>query len=125
MSAELRPLEISGEDVLCKRLAPGHLNPDGSVISKAYKRSGQPDAEISVDLGRLTTPQGSLARAGRPGFRLGVLRVGDVRGLGLSVESQPEADNAAHCAIKGAVSRAICRRLAERTRICESIGQSR
>jgi hypothetical protein len=112
------PVRIADEDLLYRRLAPsGHLNPDGTVASNAFKLRGRPDAEPSVDLARLTTPSESRARAGRPGFQLGVLRAGDVRALGLTVTHEPTEDNPSHCLVRGNATGETCKKLAERTRV--------
>ena len=91
------------------------MNPDGTVNSNAFKRDGRPDPEISVDLARLTTESESLARAPSPQFRLGRLRVGDVRALNLTVTHMPTEDNPSHCVILGNTQKATCRKLAELT----------
>lgn len=111
------PIQIADDDLLYRRLAPppGHIKSDGTVASNAFKLHAQPDPELSVDLARLTTESESLARAARPGFRLGVLKAGDVRALGLTVTHEPTDDNPAHCLICGNNSKATCAQLAELT----------
>lgn len=55
-------------------------------------------------------------RAVRPErFGVGELPVQIPLGLGLSVRSDPIADNPAHCLIQGAITRAICQTLADST----------
>lgn len=111
-------VQIADDDLLYRRLAAaGHFNSDGTVASNAFKLDGRPDPEPSVDLARLTTASESRARAGRPGFRLGVLRVGDVRALGLTVTHEPTEENPSHCLIRGNTKRESCRQLAENTRV--------
>jgi hypothetical protein len=111
------PEEIGGDDELYRRLAPGHLNPDGTVNSAAFKVRGRPDPRISVDLARLTTPEEVLARASRPGFGLGVLAARVPRSLGFTVRPDPLPDNLAHALIEGENDRAKCRLLARATRV--------
>jgi hypothetical protein len=111
------PAEISDDEILFRRLAPDHLYPDGTTNSNAYKCRGKPDPEISVDLARLTRESDALARAGRPGFHLGVLRVRDVRALGLVVRHAPTPENPSHGVIEGNSSKAMCRQLAEITAV--------
>jgi hypothetical protein len=112
------PVQIADDDLLYRRLAPSsHINPDGTVASNAFKLHGRPDPEISVDLARVTAESESLARAGRPGFRLGALRAGDVRALGLTVTHEPTDDNPSHCLIRGNNSKATCAQLGEKTRV--------
>lgn len=94
-------VEIAADDELYRRLAPLHVNPDGTVNSAAFKLRGFPDPELSVDLARLTTPEASLARAPKPGFALGRLHAGDARSLGLTVRYDPLHDNRAHTLILG------------------------
>jgi hypothetical protein len=109
------PVEIADDDFLYRRLAPDHMNPDGTVNSNAFKRNGHPDPEPSVELERLTSAAEALARAPSPQFRLGRLRAGDVRALGLAVSHAPTEDNPAHSLIRGNNRKATCRQLAEIT----------
>lgn len=52
--------QIEDDDELYRRLAPEHVNPDGTVNSAALKgRNKRYDLSISVDLARLTTLQDS------------------------------------------------------------------
>lgn len=112
----METVEIDDRDEVYRRLAvSGHFYSDGSVNSNAYKLNGKPDPEISVDLARLSTPQESLSRAQQAGFRLGVLRVAELRALGLTVRHDPTPENPAHCVIEGNSSKAICRELAQKT----------
>jgi hypothetical protein len=108
--------DITDDDELYRRLAPHHLREDGTVNSSAFKREKGYDPQLSVDLARLTvSPRGTLST--RPTFGLGVLRVGDVRAMGLSVRSDPLLDNPAHCLIEGLVTRDQARQLAALTRV--------
>jgi len=118
LSPEPAPLvEIVAGDELSRRLAPrSHLRPDGTVASNAYKINGKPDPEPSVDHARLSTPQQTAARAGRPGFVVGVLGVGEVLASGFRVRHRPTPDNPAHCTIDGNDSLDTCDRLARCTR---------
>ena len=111
------PVEITDDDFLFRRLAPGHLYADGTANSNAYKCGGKPDSEVSVDLAKLTEESEALARAGRPGFRVGVLQVRDVRALGLVVRHTPTSENPAHCVIEGNDSKTTCHQLAEVTAV--------
>lgn len=108
---------IADDDALYRRLAPGHIDPDGSVNSAAFKLRGRPDFSISVDLAKLTTPEEALARAPRPEFGLGVLLARDARALGFSVRPDPLPGNPAHALIEGPNDRAKCRRLARATHV--------
>lgn len=67
MAAQLE--EIADDDRLYRRLAPEHIDPDGTVNSAAFKRGKQYDQSISVDLARLTTPPQVLAS--RDGIGIG------------------------------------------------------
>jgi hypothetical protein len=111
--------QIADDDLLYRRLAPLHVNPDGTANSAAFKLRGYPDPQVSVDLARLTTPEATLARAPRAGFGLGALVAGDPRSLGLSVRHNPLPNNRAQALIEGQRpdDKQSARRLAEMTRI--------
>lgn len=109
---------IESDDLLYRRLAPqSHIKPDGSVASTAYKRSKLPDREPSVDLARLTTPEDSIARAPKAGYRLGELKVCVIQSLGFTVKHAPLDHNPSHSLIYGNISMDTCALLAENTRI--------
>lgn len=109
-------VEINDDDELLRRLAPDHVS-QGVVNSLAYSGKSHEPYEISVNLRRLTTEERTLAS--RPSFGLGVLRVGDVRAIGLQVVFDPVDSNDAHCLIVGRYSKAVARHLALLTRILE------
>lgn len=111
--------DIAAGDALYRRLAPEHINADGSVNSAAFKLSGKPDPSISVDLARLTTPADSLAGANRPGFRLGTLIASLPRNIGLRVRHDPLPGNRAHSVIEGENTKSRCRQLAAGTTLIE------
>ncbi len=119
MAAELE--QIADDDELYRRLAPEHVNPDGTVNSAAFKRGKQFDQSISVDLARLTAPARMLAY--RPVFGLGVLVAAVPRSLGFTIRHDPLPDNAAHSLIEGENSRAKSRLLAEATTVAVHPGQ--
>ena len=106
------PQEVHDSDDLHSRIAPDHVNPDGTVNSGAFKRGGRPAGRFSVDLARLTTPEETLRP--RPTFGLGSFQAAIPRGLGLTVRHAPLQDNQAHSLIEGQNTRAICRQMAER-----------
>ena len=118
---------IADDDLLYRRLASDHLNPDGAVNSNAFKRGGRPDPQVSVDLARRTSPAESAARAGRPGFGLGVFAAGVPRALQLTVRHDPRPENSAHCLIEGLTprSRQECRLLAEATTVVVAPSEKR
>jgi hypothetical protein len=127
-AAETIVVLIQDDDLLYRRLSSiGHLRPDRSVNSNAYKFNREPDPEPSVDLSKLTSPKESLARAPNENFVLGVLRAGDIRGLGLDVTHRPIVDgpkrNPAHSVILGNVSRETCRQLADITYVLDLTGK--
>lgn len=113
-------VEIEDDDLLYCRLAPSHVRPrDGTVNSNAYKFNGKPDSHISVELARMTTAQECAARAGRPGFGTGTLRVEDVRALGFKVIHDGEG-TPAHALIEpisGENTADLCSQLADITSI--------
>ena len=106
---------IVDSDELYRRLAPAHVNADGSVNSLAYKHNGRPADRLSVDLARLTTPREALDRAGRADFQLGVLSAFSPRALGFSVNHDPLPENPSHSVIEGQNNKEMCRRLAVAT----------
>lgn len=114
-------IDVGDDDTLFRRLARHQVNPDGSVNSSAFKRSGVYDTEISVDLEKLTDPRTSVDRAGRAGFRLGQLNAAQPRGLGFAVEHRPVAGNDAHALIMGRNDQEISRALARGVRIVPGI----
>jgi hypothetical protein len=117
-------VQIGADDVLYHRLSIlSHIRKDGTVSSIAYKIGKEKtfDPEPSVDLARLTTPQESVARAGRPGFALGELQVGTIAKLAFSVRHKPLDDNPSHCLIDGNTSMDTCNLLTENTRVIPEI----
>ena len=116
-------VSVDDSDNLYRRIAPAHVNPDGTVNSGAYKYGGKFASSISVDLARLTTPEDTLRY--RPTFGLGSLEARVPRGLGLTVRHAPMDDNRAHCLIEGSNTRAICRQMAESTTLIVAPDPSR
>lgn len=114
-------VEINGDDFLYRRLVRSHIRKDGSVSSTAFTYSNVPQPEVSVDLARLTTPQESLAREKRPGWRLGELQASVPIEMGLGVRHAPIEGNRAHSLITGMGPNDLeqCRRLAENARILD------
>ena len=112
--------EIANDDELYRRLAPGHVDLDGSVNSAAFKVRGRPDLRISVDLARLTAPNAALTRAPRPGFGLDALAARAPRSLAFSVRHDPLPDNPAHALIEGDNDKTKCRLPARATRVLVS-----
>lgn len=109
--------DIAESDELYRRLAPEHINRDGTVNSAAFKARGKPDPSFSVDLARLTTAEEALSRAPHEGFRLGALPARVPLSLGLTVRHNPVEGNLAHCVIEGENDKVKCRILARNTRI--------
>ena len=116
-------VDVDDSDDLYRRIAPDHVNPDGTINSGAYKYGGEFASSISLDLARLTTRQDALRP--RPTFGLGSLRVAVPRSLGLTVRHAPGSDNRAHCLIEGQTTKAICRQLAESTTLIVAPDPSR
>jgi hypothetical protein len=108
--------DFSDDDELYRRLAPHQIRDDGTVNSSAFKRGKGYDPSISVDLARLTASRMDTLRT-RPDFGLAVLRVGDVRALGLAVRLDPLPDNPAHCLIEGLATKDLARRLTAIARV--------
>lgn len=116
MNADLAIIVIQDDDLLYRRLHHTHVYEDGSVKSIAYMFNSKPDPEVSVDLARLTTPEESAGR-GKPGTGLGEIITRVPRTLGFNVEHRPIAGNPAHAQIEGQNTKALCRQLAEATRV--------
>lgn len=104
---------ILDDDELHRRLAPGWVDDTGRVASVAFKRAGQPENDISVDLARITTTAATLAS--RPNFGIGMLKAIEARSLSFEVFHDPQPENHAHSLIRGDNSKEKCRLLAERT----------
>lgn len=119
--ANARLVEIDDDDLLFRRLASHQVNRDGTVNSSAFKRAGVYDAEISVDVAKLTDPRTSVDRAGRAGFRLGAMHARDPRALGFTVEHAPEPGNDAHALLKGRNDQETSRALAHTVRLVPGI----
>ncbi len=103
------PQDIQDSDDLYRRIAPAHMNRDGTINSGAFtKRRGE---GISVNLARLTTPEETLRP--RPTFGLGSLLAAIPRDLGLNVRHAPAPHNQAHSLIEGENTKAIRRQMAE------------
>ena len=110
----VEPEAIADSDQLYRRLAVHNIRrSDGSVHYNAFMRNAdprgrkkEPDPDVSVDLARLTTPERSLATAGRPDQGIGAIAAGFPRSLGLHVVHTPidepyELRNRAHSSIRG------------------------
>lgn len=107
---------IYDEDQLYRRLHRDHIYEDGSVKRIAYMLDGKPEKEASVDLARLTTAEESVNRK-KPGLGLGVIIAREPRTLGFQVEHRPEPSNCSHSQIEGENTRALCKQLAEKTKV--------
>jgi hypothetical protein len=112
-------IAIADDDFLYRRLSiKGHLNPDKTVNSNAYKKDGKPDPEISVNVATLSSVRECLLKAPDPAsFTVGIIQTAKVRALGLTVLHQPTDDNPAHSVITGNNSKGTCRDLAKETRL--------
>jgi hypothetical protein len=104
-------IEITAEDVLYRRINRSQINDDGTVNSGAFNLWPGEDA-LSVDLGRLTTPERSLDQSGRSDLGVAVLPASIVFRLGLAVDHDPLPGNGAHCLITGHLSKTVRRQLA-------------
>jgi hypothetical protein len=111
----VQPIVPDDDDLLYRRLVPDHLYPDGAVKSNAYKLNGKPDPSVSVDLEKLTNVKESLQRSRRGDALLGVIKVREVRALGLTVRHDPTDENPAHAIIEGNTTKTTCEQLAKLT----------
>jgi hypothetical protein len=112
LTPEPARIAVADEDLLYRRIFAQFVRSDGRLSSAAFKVNSRPDHEISVDLAKLTTPEASVDRAGRPGFLLGQLVAGEARNLGFAIRHDPVAGNPAHALITGENSNSLCRALA-------------
>lgn len=113
---------IVDEDLLYRRLSIGNcFKQNGKISSVVFKRRGEPDHEISVDLARLTTAQESVDRPGRLGFVLAQMEARSPRSLGFTVVHDPQDDNQSHSLILGENNSQRCRALADMLEIVEGV----
>ncbi len=117
-------VEIRDDDWLYRRLHAACIKKDGSVSSVAFMTNSFPDAQASVDLARLTTPEESVNREGKGRRKLGQLQARGPKYLGLDVVHDPLDDNIAHSLILGATTKDICRRLAKLVEIVPGVETS-
>lgn len=97
--------EIADVDGLYRRIHPSQVK-DGRPSSAAFK-----DAEMSVDVARLTTPKQTLT--GYPSHGLASITAGHARAEGQDVFHDPLELNPAHAIVKGNKPLSIARRLAQ------------
>lgn len=118
-------VEIRDSDALYRRVVSFHVKPDGSISSAAFKdRRKRPEASISVDLARLSTPEETRDRDGRSGFGVIALSAGTVREMGFIIRHAPVTlgdpvlpPNPAHCLIEGENTNERCAQLAAGSRL--------
>jgi hypothetical protein len=91
--------DISGADILWRRVDKHMIDrdPDGTECLQSWAYKDQ-HHEVSVYLGRQTTPEAVLA-AGKPEQVIVGIRAQVIRDLGYKVVRDPEPNNAAHCLI--------------------------
>lgn len=101
-------------DTVMRRIPANQTIPDEETSalrpgSNAFLQGG-PDGDVSVFLSSETTP--GRITAGYPGTYIALIRIGDVRSLGLEVEREPIEEQPGHCNITGRKTRAKARALA-------------
>ena len=112
------PVEVIALGDRLDRRLPSETIRNGQVGRGADYFRGEPDASISVDLGRLTTPETTRRRAPRPDrFGVGEIPASVPLRLGLTIRRAPTADTPAHSLIEGTTTRAICQTLADHTTV--------
>ena len=101
---------IHDEDELYRRIWRDHFKPDGSVSSAAFQNTTN-TFDMSVDLGRLTTPEKTAM--GR--FDLGVAKFSAklARQFEQDVFHDPVPENYAHSTVRGQKSRSVRRHFAK------------
>lgn len=88
----------------------------GKVTSQVFDRKR--DDNLSMALAELTTPDEVAAKAPRPGFGVFEIDVQYLLEAGLQVIFDPsEAEGPSHVQVRGNLSGAIRKRLAERARV--------
>lgn len=107
-------VEILDKDELYRRIPPWHLKNDNSITSAAFHNTNHTD-DMSVDLGKLTTPQKTVSSL--EGFSVAVFIAELARKENQEVFHSPEPDNYAHSTVRGRKTRGISRRLAKVSKI--------
>lgn len=120
-------------DILYRRLSREQVdkNDNQKATSNAFYRGGKPDPSISVEIAKPPPSIEAMKEfATRPdangnprvGFGVGVLIVGEVKGLGLDIvpaADEPGSESSAHCLIKPhegeTIEKPKCRELAKKT----------
>jgi hypothetical protein len=106
-------VEIADDDELFRRVLPYFIKANNRVSSAAFKkRNKQPDNEISVELGRLSSPVECAQRYGPRGFRVIALTAGSARSLSFEVRHDPLEDCYPHALIVGENDADRCEQLA-------------
>jgi len=90
---------------------------DGKVTSQAFARKSDQD-HLSMALSSLITPEDLVAQAGDSRFGVLAIDVADLVSEGLQVVYDPsEGEGRAHVQVRGELSRAARKRLAEKARV--------
>ena len=101
-------------DSVMRRIPANQTVPDEEThtlrpASNAFLQGG-PDGNVSVFLSSETSPR--RITAGHPGTYVALIRIRDIRSLGLEVEREPIEEQPGHCNITGRKTRAKARALA-------------
>jgi hypothetical protein len=115
------PEIIEDKDDLYRRVHFMTIKDNGDVSSAAFQNQKGTD-EMSVDLGRLTTPQATTL--GDPSYGVASLKAGLARSLGQDVFHHPEGGNCAHSTVKGHKPPPIRKQLRDGSKLVLSPGPS-
>lgn len=117
MRDQLRKREIIREDDRLLRrvmfLNPSFIKPDGTPASSSFSLK-KGENGLSVDLERLTSHEDSILD--RSKYRLFMLTAKFTSSLSLTNEHDPQPGNYAHALIKGNITRAVSRKMADAAR---------
>lgn len=101
-------VEILDEDDLYRRVPPLWMKGDGSITSGAFQNTRDTD-DMSVDLGRLTTPEETALAM--EGCCVVSFKAKSARRNEQDVFHDPEKDNYAHSTVRGKKTNRIRREL--------------
>lgn len=111
------PLEVTGDEILHRRVHPTFVRPDGSISSQAFR-----DSEMSVDRAKYSTVEVTLR--GYENFGLTALVTSFAREVGQEVVDDRTMLNLAHALVKGKKTKPIARKLARASMWVVSLPQS-
>lgn len=103
-------VEILDEDELYRRLPSFWIKLDGNISSAAFQNTSGTD-DMSVDLGKLTTPE--VTASVKKGCSVGSFKAEFARKNKQNVFHNPMIENYAHSTVSGKKTNSIKKRLAK------------